>query len=178
MGIDRWRRRAQQPIIRMELTGAKELEAALQELPKAIGKAVLRRALIKAAEPIAEDARQRLQSLVHTVTGRLLRGIGVSTKLSRRQKKLAGAKPGEVRVYVGASPARHAHLVEFGTRERFTKDGKSSGVMPSFPFLRPAWEAGKRAALDRLGNLIWAEIKKAAERLAKRRAKAAARLDF
>lgn len=161
-------------MFKMELAGAKELEAALNELPKAVGKGVLRRALIKAATPIAEDARQR----VHVLRGVLQRGISVSTRLSRRQKKLAGVKPGEVRVYVGASPARHAHLVEFGTRERFTKDGKSSGVMPAFPFLRPAWESGKRAALDRLGKLIWAELKKAAERLAKRRAKAAARLDF
>lgn len=37
-------------------------------------------------------------------------------------------------VHVGAP---HAHLVEFGTAERYTAKGKRSGRMPALPFVRP-----------------------------------------
>lgn len=162
---------ARRSTFRAELHGARELEAALLALPKRIGKAAIRRALLKAGKPIAEDARTR----VAVRTGNLERKIRISTQLSKRQRRsrARGAVKGQVDVYIGAGPARHAHLVEFGSAARRHKSGKSSGVMPAQPFLRPAWEAGKRRALDDFAALLWVEIEKAATRLAKRQAKAA-----
>jgi HK97 gp10 family phage protein len=156
---------------RMELRGAKELEAALRELPKRIGKAAIRRALKKVAQPIAEDAKAR----VAVSSGRLQRRIQVATTLSKRQRRsrARGADPNRVDVYIGAAPARHAHLVEFGSGpRRHKKTRKSVGTMPAQPFLRPAWDAGKHQALDQLERLLWQEIDKAARALRRRLAKA------
>ncbi|WP_274875079.1 hypothetical protein [Sinorhizobium meliloti] len=44
---------------RVSIEGLKQLDQALAELPKATGKAVLRRTLIKAGEPLADDMRAR-----------------------------------------------------------------------------------------------------------------------
>lgn len=175
MGVDRWKaKRRQRVTMRMELQGAKELEEALRELPKRLAKGAIRRALLKALEPIAEDARAR----VHRLRGFILRAIGVSTVLSRRQRKQRSTMKGDIEAYVGAAPARHAHLLEFGTGPRQTKDGKSTGQARAFPFLRPAWESGKAAALALFAKLLWAEIERAATRLRKRQEKALKKLDF
>lgn len=160
-------------MFRAELHGAKELEAALRELPKRIAKSTVRRALVKAAKPIADDARSR----VPVVSGDLHRVIQVSTTLSRRQRRsrARGAVKGQVDVYIGASPTRYAHLVEFGSgprRQRST--GRFTGQAQPRPFLRPAWESGHRQALNSFARDLWIEIEKSAKRLARRQAKAAA----
>ena len=68
-----------------------------------------------------------------------------------------------------------AHLIEFGSGPRQHKSGKSTGHMPAFPFLRPAWDANKMAVVDLIGAELWSEIERAADRLGKKAAKAAAR---
>lgn len=162
----------------MRLEGAKELAQALREMPKHIAKNVLKKALNKIAEPIAADARSRAPlGLRKGKKGGGAGGfnhlkfkIGVSPTLSRRQRK---SLPKDVAaVYVGASPARHAVLVEFGTgprhRNSFDAPGET-GVMPAKPFMRPAWEANKNAAMAMLEKILRTEIEAAAKRLAKRR---------
>jgi hypothetical protein len=47
--------------------------------------------------------------------------------------------------------------------------------MPAQPFLRPAWDAGKRGVLNEFGRLLWAEIDKAAKRQARKALRAAKR---
>jgi len=155
----------------MELKGAKELEAALLELPKRVRKAAIRRALLKAAAPIAADAKGR----VRVRQGDLQRRIQVATTLSRRQRRSrgAGVQKGVVEVFLGAGPSREAHLVEFGTGQRRHKDGSSTGAARAFPFMRPAWEAGKMRALEEFGRMLWLEIEAAAKRVAARALRAA-----
>jgi HK97 gp10 family phage protein len=156
-------------IFRAELHGAKELEAALNALPKRIGKAAVRRALLKAGKPIAADAAAR----VAVRSGKLKRTIRVSTQLSKRQRRgrARGAVKGRVDVYIGAGPSRHAHLVEFGTAPRQQRNGKQVGAVAAQPFMRPAWEAGKGRALNSFSKMLWEEIEKAVKRLAKKAAK-------
>lgn len=158
-----------QSTFRVRLDGAKELQNALRELPKRVGKAAVKRALLKAGKPIAQQAK----ALAPIGTGRLKRTIRISTTLSRRQRRTRakGADATETTVYIGAGPSRHAHLVEFGSGERTTGTGKSTGAMPAHPFLRPAWDAGKGRALADFGRLLWIEIEKAAKRLARKVAK-------
>ncbi|CAN5480509.1 HK97 gp10 family phage protein [soil metagenome] len=152
-------------MVKMTLTGAKELEAALRALPDRITANVVQRALMKAGEPIAADARARAP----VRSGRLRDRITVAKTLSKRQRRGRGKWKGAVEAFIGASPARHAHLVEFGTGPRVSKKtGKSSGEMPAHPFMRPAWEAGKDKLLNDLGELLWAEIERAAKSLARR----------
>jgi HK97 gp10 family phage protein len=158
----------------IKLHGARELKAALEALPKRVGKAVLRRALQKAAAPLEADVKQRASAISKRLgTDR----ISISTKLSRRQRrgrKKVGQNGAEL--FVGAHSSRrgHAHLIEFGTGPRYQKSGKYTGVMPAMPYFRPAWEANKGQMLSILQKALWQEIEKAAKRLAKRQAKAVA----
>lgn len=162
---------------KVSVEGLSDLETALNELPSALGKATVRRALTIAAKPVAERAR----SLARVVTGKLRDSVRVSSRASKSagaaaysmtlseggskkdarlafraaNKEAAGSKS-DVEIYVGAT-VPYAHLVEFGThRSR------------AFPFLRPAWEATKGQVLETLKPLLWAEIEKTAKRLAKR----------
>lgn len=143
--------------VRFELVGAKELDKALAQLPRATSRTVLRKTLTKAAEPVLTMA----QYLVPVDQGDLKRSLKIGTSLSSRQRKIAG-RSGEVMVYVGASHpmGAHAHLVEFGTAKT-----------PAQPFLRPAWDRQKGKALRIFQAEIWKEIVKAAESLAKKATK-------
>lgn len=146
----------------VKIEGLKEVQAALRELPDATAKNVMRRVLKKAGEPIANRARE----LAPEADGHLKKSIGVSTKLSKSQRrKHRKADKDDVEVFVGAGPHPQAVFQEFGTSEH-----------PAQPFLRPAWDQGKRVALDGIKADMWTEIRKAAERLAKKAAKAAAKL--
>jgi HK97 gp10 family phage protein len=148
--------------VKVKIEGLKEVKAALRELPDATAKNVMRRVLRKAGEPIAAAAR----SLVPVAQGDLRDSIAVSTKLSKRQRKMyRKANKDDVEVFVGAGPHPQAHLQEFGTSDH-----------PAQPFLRPAWDQHKRPVLDSIKAYMWTDIRKAAERLAKKAAKIAAKL--
>jgi hypothetical protein len=159
--------------VTLKLEGAKELEAALRELPKRIGKNVIKRALTKAAEPML---RQAQQNAARTKPALGEKGVNLSTVLSRRQKRGIKARDGNtVYLFLGANSARWgiAHLIEFGTSMRAHKSGKSTGRMAAQPWLRDAWAAYKQQTLDNFGKYLWQEIDKAAKSLARRQARAA-----
>lgn len=151
--------------INLKFEGAEDLEKALRGLGSdpAIRKA-LKDACVEALEPIAADARARARRR----TGRMAEGIDVKAQLSRRQRaqRSKPVGPDGAEAFVGAAPMGPAVLEEFGTAERHWKSGKSTGSQPAFPFMRPAWEAGWRPALDTFGKLLWASIAKVAKRLA------------
>lgn len=138
----------------------KELDSMLEQLPKAMGKTVLRNALKKAGEPTkiaaTANAVQR--------TGNLAGSIVVSQKLKRGQRRHKNRDRSTVEVFVGAT-APHAYLVEWGSTDREHKSGKSTGSMPAQPFFRTAWDATKGEALRILVHEIQQELLKAAKRL-------------
>ena len=146
------------PVTKMTLHGAKELEKALLDLPKRIAKTAVRRGIVKLLQQVADDAQAR----VPVRSGRLKEKIAVRPQLSRRQKRGRAKDKGLIEAFVGATPARHAHLVEFGTGPRMQRNGKSTGAMPAQPFLRPAWDGAKGKLVDELGQVLWDEIEKAA----------------
>jgi HK97 gp10 family phage protein len=154
---------------RVKIEGLKELQTALQELPKATARNVMRRILKARGKPIAEAARKH----VPVDQGDLKDSIAVSTTLSKRQKRMH-RKPDkdDVEVYVGPGPHPQAHWLEFGTDERTHASGKSVGDVPKKPFMRPAWDSQRRGLLVGIKTDLWAEIKKAADRLARKAAKA------
>ena len=138
-----------------KVDGLKELQTALQELPKATGRNVMQRTLIKAAKPIETAAIAK----VPVATGNLKKSITTSTRLTKRQRS-AQPKRSLVEVYVGSSSI--GTLVEFGTSDT-----------PPQPFLRPAWDGNKEQALKIIKDEMGNEIAKAAARLAKKAARAA-----
>jgi HK97 gp10 family phage protein len=148
----------------VRVDGLRELDAALGELPKATAKNTMRRVLRKVAEPMAAD----MKAMAPVDEGDLRDGIGVGTKLTRRQsamhRKMFGSDKASVEMFVGAGGHPQAHLREFG----------SDGHAPK-PFARPAWDAHQRPMLESIKADLWAEIAKAAARQARKTARLAAK---
>lgn len=140
----------------IKIEGLRELEDALRELPKATGKLVLRRALIKAGEPVRAAAEALAPVPKDGSTPHLKPSITVSQKLSRRQKQLYRAES-PVEVFIGPAPLPEAHLQEFG-----------SSVNSAQPYMRPAWDTEKNAVLDSVKKDLTDEIEKARQRLARK----------
>lgn len=137
--------------------GLRELDAALGQLPKSTGKAVLRRTLKKAGQPIAADAEAR----VPVLTGALQISIGVGTKLTKRQgklhRKMFKDDKASAEIFVGAGGLAQATQSEFGNHHQAAE-----------PYMRPAWDGNKGQALEIIKTELGAEIMKAALRLAKK----------
>ncbi|WP_315920435.1 HK97-gp10 family putative phage morphogenesis protein [Mesorhizobium sp. SP-1A] len=140
--------------------GLRDLDAALGHLPKATGKAVLRRTLKKAAEPLISDAKAK----VPVLTGALQISISTGTKLTKRQarlhRKMFRDDKASVEMFVGAGGLAQATQAEFGNEHQTAE-----------PYMRPAWDANQGQVLDIIKNELGAEIMKAAQRLAKKAAK-------
>jgi HK97 gp10 family phage protein len=145
------------------VVGLKELEQALLELPsKATQRNVLKRVLLKAAKPIADAMQQNAEHF--RKTGVLEESINVGTKLTTRQqtikkrdKRQGGNANSNVEVYAGAGKVGYAHLKEFGDSQ-----------MAADPYARPAWDSNRHQALETIKTDLWGEIKKAAERAARK----------
>lgn len=145
---------------RTRIEGLRELEAALANLPKATGKNVLRRVLKKAAAPIESDAAAAAPEFA----GLLRRDVKTAARLTRRQAGLARRQgKSTVEVHVGVSdPAGLQN--EFGNQHQQAQ-----------PFMRPAWDANKDAALRTIADDLGSEIERAAARLARKAARQAAK---
>lgn len=134
-------------------------EKALGEIgSKATQKNLLTRTLKKAAKPIDDQA----SASAPVDTGKLEISIVTGTQLTRRQKSSAykAGKLGVAEVHVGTKLSRGL-FQEFGTFK-----------MRAHPFLRPAWDANQTRSLEIISTELWVEIKKAADRAARKRAKA------
>jgi len=148
----------------VKIDGLRELDAALGELPKAAGKAVLRRVLKRAGQPIADDA----QGKAPVLSGALQISIGVGTKLTRRQsrqhRKMFKDDRASVEMFVGAGGLAQATQQEFGNENHGPQ-----------PFMRPAWDANADRALDIIKDDLGDEIMKAARHLARKAARQASK---
>ncbi len=155
---------------KFRIEGLKELDRALGQLPRATGKNVLRRVARKALEPIIEVAK----GLVHEVSGDTRGSLAVSTKLSFTQKRehtsMFASKKSSIEMFAGAGP--HNFVPQAVWEEFGVKRGKESIKSTPHPFLRPAWDGGKMRALNDIKKDLWAEIKKAADRVARKKARA------
>lgn len=154
----------------MVLTGFKELERTLAQLPKATGKNVLRRVGKGALQPMADMAQAKAPKR----TGTLAYSIAVSEKRTKRAKKSttkfvngqfrASASTG-VEVAMGPSAGKgvlyYASFDEFGTVDT-----------PAFAYMRAAWDAGFFPALEYVKDNLWAAVEKASAKFAVKRAKA------
>lgn len=178
-----WMPSRRDTFLALDIVGALELAQALRDLgTDRLVRATLKRALLKAAQPVADDARRRApRGAAKAGHPHMADRVAVSATLSRRQRasdpfRKGASDQNTAVVYVGAAPKGPAVLAEFGTGPRHTKKGANRGQMPAHPFMRPAWEAGGQKVLDDFTVILWAEIEKAAARLAKRTAKAKAKL--
>lgn len=127
-----------------KIDGFGDIQAALQGIRKVpTRKAALKRAMVQAAQPMAELA----QGMAPVRTGKLKLSIKVGTKLTRRQSALAIKQPNEMVLYIGPDGRVNGVTQEFGTVKH-----------PPHPFMRPAWERDNRAMLARLSELLRKEV--------------------
>jgi len=146
----------------VKVEGLRELDAALGELGKSAARGVLRRTGIKALEPF--DKRWR--ELAPRGEGNLADSGGIGTRLTKRQASLnrrAQRQNGRDFVEVHAGPNNPAAVPqEFGTVDH----GPQS-------FARPAWDQTKNQVLEIVKTESWAQVKKTADRQARRAARLA-----
>lgn len=134
-------------------------DKALAEIgKKSTQKNILVRTLKKAAKPIDDEA----SALAPVDTGKLEISVITGTKLTRRQRSSAykAGTLGVAEVHVGTALSR-GMFQEFGTYK-----------MRAHPFMRPAWDNNKVKAEQIIATELWVEIKKAADRAARKAAKA------
>lgn len=148
--------------VTLKLEGLEQTNANLLELSRATSRNVLKRVLLAAGEPVANDAAQ----LAPYRSGRLSFSLSVSTQLTRRQRQQR-AKENEVEVYIGPAGGNgalnYASFEEFGTIDT-----------PAHPFMRPAWESNRGIVLGLIHSGLQVEVEKAAERVARKAARLAA----
>lgn len=159
--------------VNVKLLGYQGLIRAFEELPKATGKNVLRRVLIKRGQPIAAHASAIAPDDPAT-PGKSIRFIA-GTVLTKRQRglhrKAFKDDRASVEVFVGQDvPPGGKASDPAGVQQEF--GNINHGPQPS---LRPAWDAGKAAVFDGITDDIGREIAKAAKRLAAKSARAAAK---
>lgn len=143
-----------------KIEGLSDLGEALKELPKSTATGVIKRVLLKAGEPIRSDAEQAAP----VRRGTLKASFTAGTKLSRRQKS-QHRKESRVEIFVGPGSLPQAITQEFGAAQHGPQ-----------PFMRPAWDANKQRALDGIKDDLTAEIEKTRQRLARKAARLAAKI--
>lgn len=145
---------------REEVDGLADLDRALAELPKGLAGGVLRRVLVKRAEPV----RDRWKANAPRESGAYAESVIVGTRLTGRQAKQARREGKDfAEVYVGtADPAGMQQ--EFGNVNH-----------PAQAHARPAWDAMQDATLAGIGEDLAAEIEKTRVRVARRAAARAAK---
>lgn len=151
--------------VTVKVEGLRELERELEKLATpAARKASARRVLKKTAQPIAAAARDSAPR----GQGDLAPSITVGTRLSKRQaKQHRRAHRGDkaaVEMFIGPGPDPAAWNQEFGNINHAPQ-----------PYMRPAWESGKRQMLDQIKAELWVDIQKAVARAEKRAARLAAK---
>lgn len=154
------------------VSGLRELQAALKELPNRIAKNVLRGAVAAGAATIRSEARQRAPvytgpvSAGHPPPGTLKRAIyqkQIREKCtSTRQTFYVGVRKGGKYRFQGkkgtlSQDAYYASWVEFGTSKQV-----------AHPYMRPAYEMRKEAAVQAIKQYLEKRIPEEAQKAAKK----------
>lgn len=124
----------------LKFQGIDELRAALRQLPAELaGEA----GHILEAEGNAAGVAIRSGYSAHRVTGNLRDHVSVVHEHSAVAAKT-----------VVKSTARHAHLFEFGTQTRQTRNGANRGAMPPGHVFVPAMVRARRRMFEQLADLL------------------------
>lgn len=149
-----------------QVIGLSDLDRALGELPKATGKAVLRRTGLKALEPFVDKVRSMApvdadpESSPKRPPGTLRDSYVAGTKLNKAQAKTAKREgKSSVEVYAGTNDPAGVQT-EFGNAHQAAQ-----------PHARPAWDSTQTPVLENVGSGLFTEIEKAAMRLARKAAR-------
>jgi HK97 gp10 family phage protein len=160
-------------MITVQITGLKELQNALNQLPKEIQGRPLRSAVSAAAKVIVDDVKARVpvgetgnlktavyryRSRRNSATGRETFFVGIRQGKAQFKDTAYNRRKGRVgKSYKTQGEAYYWRFLEFGTAKMAAK-----------PFLRPAFESSKSKAVEvikqRLGKAIETQAKKLARK--------------
>jgi len=164
----------------INVLGLKEIKSTLDKLPARLGEKVVRAALRAGAQVMRKDAQSRAPVLKKPKYGRKPGTVkkAITIKRSKRDKygvflTVQGLSAKKIKAFKGGSATKDAaynpddpwywHFLEFGTANQ-----------PAHPFLRPAFEAQKFAALRRFEEFAKRRVVREAEKLAKEQGSQAA----
>lgn len=158
--------------VSFKVEGFRDMERALADLKRTTARAVTRRAMKTALEPVA--------SMAGSLTDDYDIAIGTTLAAHERAQSREDRARSVVTMYVGpvhpdGTHAPEATFDEFGTVPRYHDSGRYVGQILARPFMRPAWDANAAAVLTRLGEAMWAEIEKSVARAARKAARATAK---
>lgn len=137
-----------------EVIGLEGVARRLEQLPQILHSAPVRKGLRASARILVEVGRSRLRSRSKGYQkGRLERSMRVRVK-----KRKSGALAGFVR---GKGGGNHAHLVDRGTKARYTRKGHYRGVMPANYF----WTSTKQSESRRAADAVIRGLREATARL-------------
>ena len=159
-------------MIETDITGLKELQEALKQLPREIQQRPLRSALAAGAKVILDEAKRlapqgetgNLRKALYRYRSRSRSGIGQETYLVgvRKGKKdyvdsAKNRRLGRVgKKYTVEGEAFYWRFIEFGTSKKGAR-----------PFLRPAFESKKMEAIDVFKKRMAIAIEKTAQKMKK-----------
>lgn len=149
----------------MTIKGLRECEAALSQLPKATGKNVLRRVGRARLEPMRADAAAKAPDDPNT-SGR--RDLSSSIKIRNGKAKVRFIQ-GKFRADSSSGISLTLGPSEFAFHGKFHEWGTIK--MSARPWMRPAWDGNARQVVVGIADDLMAEIRKAAARLANKKAK-------
>ena len=145
------------------LTGFKELSAALRSLGPKVARNGLRRAVSAGAAVIRDDARSRAR----VATGEMKRDIMI-----KRERDVKGGD---------TFGAKYSVFVRSGKKSRLAGKGRDvqkdsfywkfqefgTSKMAARPFLRPAFAAKREAAVEAIGKVLGEAIENAVKEVSK-----------
>lgn len=142
--------------------GLEETLANLRELPQRVGRLALRKALLKAAEPVAVVARSLAPDDPNTPAPDLRSSIIVSGSLTRSQRR-SKPKQNEVEVYVGPSRSAGRNVLNYASFQEF-----GTIKQPPHPYMRPAWDRMQPVVLKILSDELAKQVEAAAGRVSRK----------
>lgn len=124
-------------MITVTLTGVEEIDKVLKGMPLQLTDKVLQAAHVAALKPTVEVAKLLAPE---GPTGGLIDSIGTvkapAKQLRSRELGAVSSGPRRGNRYKGQA----AHLLEYGTVARVTRQGWNRGAITKNPFMEPAWE--------------------------------------
>ena len=140
--------------INIEIQGKEAFEKTLLALAKALPNDKVEPVMLEGAKVVAAAARAKAPQ---GPTGKLKKAV--KAKMLRQ----IGNYPRSAAAAVDRKIAPHAYIIEYGTKPRYQKSGRYTGIGPAIPFFRPAVDTNKGRIQDevitKLGNLIDSAMK-------------------
>lgn len=147
----------------VKVTGLEGVKSGFKELTKATARNVGRRALEAGAEPIRDKARQLAPKDEHDLEKSIQIGNRANTRASRRFKR---ENPDVIEKFIGIDGTVDKRVAIYSYEQEF-----GNNYQQAQPYMRPAWESEKMAALDRTVEVLRQETNKSVARARKKAAK-------